>query len=115
MTGTRKPRFRFRLWLIQLDRRDRAAPLGSDWRHEWEAELQHREALALNGTGSTFATSIDLLWRSTSAFWDAIWLQTHRWEDAMIQALRFGLRMLLAGFPRAGRREVDPLEALRHE
>jgi len=32
---------------------------------------------------------LDLLRRSTSAFWDAIWLQTHRWEDAMIQDLRF--------------------------
>src|SRR4029078_9842726 len=40
-------------------------------------------------------TKLDLLWRSTSAFWDAIWLQTHRWEDAMVQDLRFGARMLL--------------------
>jgi predicted permease len=36
-----------------------------------------------------------LVWRSTSAFWDALWMQTYRWEDAMIQDLRFGLRMLL--------------------
>src|SRR4029078_2507624 len=40
-------------------------------------------------------TKLDLLWRSTSAFWDAIWLQTYRWEDAMIQDLRFGFRILL--------------------
>src|SRR4029434_1067109 len=32
---------------------------------------------------------------SGSAFWDALWMQTYRWEDAMIQDLRFGLRMLL--------------------
>src|SRR4029078_6573718 len=34
-------------------------------------------------------------WRSTSAFWDALWMQSYRWEDAMIQDLRFGARMLL--------------------
>src|SRR6185436_10151305 len=34
----------------------------------------------------------DLLWRSASAFWDAMWL---RWEDEMIQDLRYGVRMLL--------------------
>src|SRR4030095_2307457 len=38
---------------------------------------------------------LNLLWRSTSAFWDALWMQTYRWEDAMIQDLRFGVRMLL--------------------
>jgi hypothetical protein len=36
-----------------------------------------------------------LLRRSTSAFWDALWMQTHRWEDAMMQDLRYGARVLL--------------------
>jgi hypothetical protein len=35
------------------------------------------------------------LWRSTSAFWDALWLQPQRWEDEMIQDIRFAIRMLL--------------------
>jgi len=38
---------------------------------------------------------LDLLRRSTSAFWDAIWLQPKRLEDEMLQDLRFGARMLL--------------------
>src|SRR4029077_6821309 len=38
---------------------------------------------------------IDLLRRSTSAFWDALWLQQLRWENEMIQDLRYGVRMLL--------------------
>ena len=29
------------------------------------------------------------------AFWDALWMQTYRWEDAMMQDLRYGVRMLL--------------------
>src|SRR5262249_30985544 len=36
----------------------------------------------------------ELLRRSASAFWDALCLQPERWEDEMIQDLRFGLRML---------------------
>src|SRR4029453_8332083 len=40
-------------------------------------------------------SKLDLVRRSTSAFWDALWMQTYRWEDAMIQDLRFGIRMLL--------------------
>jgi hypothetical protein len=35
-----------------------------------------------------------LLWRSTSAFWDALWLLPKRWEDDMFQDLRNGVRML---------------------
>ena len=38
---------------------------------------------------------LDLLRRSLGAFWDALWYQSYRWEDEMIQDLRFGLRMLM--------------------
>ena len=38
---------------------------------------------------------LDLFWHSLGAFWDALWLQTYRWEDEMIQDLRYGVRMLL--------------------
>src|SRR6266511_3474535 len=38
---------------------------------------------------------LELLWRSLGAFWDAMWLQRQRWEDEMIQDLRYGVRMLL--------------------
>jgi hypothetical protein len=36
----------------------------------------------------------DLLRRSTSAFWDALWLQRRRLEADMFQDLRYGVRML---------------------
>lgn len=36
-----------------------------------------------------------LWWCSLGAFWDALCLRRQRWEDAMIQDLRFGLRVLL--------------------
>src|SRR5262249_29111343 len=42
-----------------------------------------------------WCNKFELLWRSVGAFWDALWLQRQRWEDEMIQDLRFGFRMLL--------------------
>jgi predicted permease len=92
---TTKQRVRADLWLIRLlgvivPRRVRA-----DWRQEWEAELRHREALLAEWDRLNWRTRLNLLWRSTSAFWDALWLQTYRWEEAMIQDLRYGARMLL--------------------
>jgi predicted permease len=88
-------RFRFWLWLIRIigvivPRRIRA-----DWQHEWEAELQHRELLLADWDRLNWRNKLDLLWRSTSAFWDALWLQPRRWEDEVFQDLRFGVRMLL--------------------
>ncbi len=69
--------------------------LRADWRQEWEAELQYREALLAEWERLNWRNKLDLLWRSTSAFWDALWLQPQRWEDEMFQDLRYGARMLL--------------------
>ena len=38
---------------------------------------------------------LSLIRRSLGAFWDALWYQSYRWEDEMIQDLRFGARMLM--------------------
>ena len=88
-------RFRFWLWLIRLIGVIVPRRLRADWRQEWEAELNNREHLLAEWDRLNSRNKLNLLWRSTSAFWDALWLQTYRWEDAMIQDLRFGLRMLL--------------------
>ena len=90
-----KTRFRFWLWLIRIigvivPRRMRA-----DWQHEWEAELQHREQLLADWERLNWTNKLDLFRRSTSAFWDALWLQPKRLEDEMFQDLHFGVRMLL--------------------
>src|SRR5262249_53776282 len=69
--------------------------LRADWRQEWEAELQHREAMLAEWDKLNWQNKLDLLWRSTSAFWDALLLQPKRLEDDMMQDLRYGLRMLL--------------------
>jgi putative ABC transport system permease protein len=69
--------------------------LRADWRQEWEAELRYREHLLADWDLLDWRHKIDLLWRSTSAFWDALWLQPQRLEDKMLQDLRFSLRMLL--------------------
>jgi len=93
--ATRIIRFRFWLWLIRIVGVIVPRRLRSDWRQEWEAELRHREALLAEWDKLNWKNKLDLLRRSTSAFWDALWLQPKRLEDEMFQDLRFGLRMLL--------------------
>jgi putative ABC transport system permease protein len=69
--------------------------LRADWQQEWDAELRYRETLLAEWDRLDWLSKLDLLWRSTSAFWDALCLQPRRLEDEMFQDLRFGLRMLL--------------------
>jgi len=83
------------LWLIRVIGVLVPRRLRSDWRQEWEAELRSRELLLEEWDRLDWRGKLDLLWRSTSAFWDALWLQQLRWEDEMIQDLRYGVRMLL--------------------
>ena len=88
-------RFRFWLWLIRLIGVIVPQRLRADWKQEWEAELQHREQLLGQWDRLDWQSKLDLSRRSTSALWDALWLQPQRWEDEVFQDLRFGLRMLL--------------------
>jgi predicted permease len=96
MFDDRKQRlFRLHLWLIALVGVIVPRRLRADWRQEWESELRNREAMLEEWDRLDWRSKIDLLWRSASAFWDALWLQPKRWEDEMFQDLRFGARMLL--------------------
>ncbi len=92
---TRTNRFRFWLWLVRVIGVIVPGRLRANWRREWEAELLHREELLAEWDRLDWRTKLDLLRRSTSAFWDAIWLQPKRLEDEMFQDLQFGVRMLL--------------------
>ena len=67
----------------------------ADWRREWETELRYRELLLADWDRLDWRHKLDLVRRSTSAFWDALWLQRNRLEDDMFQDLRYGARMLL--------------------
>jgi len=91
--STRIKRFRFWLWLISLIGVIVPRRLRADWRQEWEAELRYRESMLAEWDKLDCRHKLDLLCRSTSAFWDALWLQPHRLEDEMFQDLRFGLRV----------------------
>jgi predicted permease len=91
----RTTRLRFWLWLIRAVGVIVPRRLRADWRREWEAELRHREELLAQWDRLDWRTKLDLLRRSASAFWDALWLQPKRLEDEMFQDLRFGARMLL--------------------
>jgi predicted permease len=68
--------------------------LRPEWRQEWEAELGWRERRLAEWGRLDSWQKRDLLRRSSSAFWDALWLQRERREDEMVQDLRFGFRML---------------------
>ncbi len=69
--------------------------LRADWREEWESELRHREALLADWNRLDASHKRELLRRSASAFWDALWLQRQRWEDDVMQDLRYGVRLLV--------------------
>src|SRR5215813_3205003 len=87
-------RFRFWLWLIALVGVIVPRRLRANWRREWEAELRHREELLAKWDRLDWRQKLDLLRRSASAFWDALWLQPKRLEDEMFQDIRYGLRMM---------------------
>jgi predicted permease len=91
----RTTRFRFWLWLIRLIGVIVPRRLRADWRQEWEAELRHREHQLGQWDRLDWTNKFDLLRRSTSAFWDALWLQPKRLEDELIQDLMLGMRMLV--------------------
>ena len=91
----RKARARPWLWLVRLVGVIVPRRLRADWRQEWEAELHYREALLAEWDKLDRRGKLGLLWHSASAFADALWLQPKRWEDEMIQDIRFGVRMLL--------------------
>src|SRR5262245_5056082 len=93
--STPTTRFRFWLWLIRVIGVIVPRRLRAGWKQEWEAELRYREEMLAQWDRLDWRSKLDLLRRSTSAFWDALWLQPKRLEDEMFQDLRFGVRMLL--------------------
>ena len=93
--ATQTTRFRFWLWMIRVIGVIVPRRLRADWRQEWEAELRHRERLLAEWDRLDWRSKLELLRRSASAFWDALCLQPERWEDEVIQDLRYGARMLL--------------------
>ncbi|MBO0859291.1 MAG: ABC transporter permease [Chloracidobacterium sp.] len=82
------------LWLIQFIGVIVPRRLRADWRQEWEAELRYRETLLAEWDKLNRKSKVDLLWHSLGAFCDALWLQPRRWEDAMVQDIRYSVRML---------------------
>jgi predicted permease len=88
-------RFRFWLWLIRVAGVIVPRRFRSDWRQEWEAELRYREALLREWDQLNRRARLALLWYSAGALMDALSLQPRRWEDEVIQDLRYGIRLLL--------------------
>jgi len=70
--------------------------LRDSWRCECEAELYSRKSILAEWGRLRWRGKLELTRRSSSAFWDALWLQTYHWEDDMIQDVRYALRMMWA-------------------
>ena len=70
--------------------------LRADWQREWESELRFREHQLAEWDRLDWRTRLELLKRSTSAFWDALWLQRRRFESEIFQDLRYGVRLLIS-------------------
>src|SRR5215467_16055832 len=83
------------LWLVRLIGVIVPRRLRAGWRQEWEAELRYRETLLAEWDKLDRRNKLSLLWHSLGAFADALWLQPQRWEDEMVQDVRYGVRMLL--------------------
>jgi putative ABC transport system permease protein len=83
------------LWLIKFVGVIVPRRLRASWQQEWEAELLYRESLLADWERLDWRNKLSLLWHSLGAFMDALLLQPRRWEDEMIQDLRYGLRILL--------------------
>jgi putative ABC transport system permease protein len=88
------PQFGFWHWLLRFIGLIVPQRLRADWRQEWEAELQWRAQQLAKWDKLNSKNKLELLWHSAGAFLDALWLQPKRWEDEMIQDVRFALRML---------------------
>ena len=87
--------FRFCRWLIRFIGAIVPQRFRARFRQEWEAELEYREEVLSRWDRLDWRNKLGLLRRSLGAFWDALWLQQLRWEDEMIQDIRYGVRMLL--------------------
>jgi putative ABC transport system permease protein len=87
--------FRLWLWLIRLIGVIVPRRLRSDWRQEWEAELQYRESMLSEWDKLDRSRKFDLFVRSLGAFTDALVLQPRRLEAEMFQDLSYGARMLM--------------------
>jgi hypothetical protein len=90
-----RPPVRWHAWLVRALGPMVPRGIRQEWLTEWQAELDNRET-ELRAWGMVPRRAA---WRvlrdSTGAVWDALWLQTHRWEDEMIQDIRFGLRLVV--------------------
>ena len=73
------------LWFVRAMSRLVPRRWRSDWMHEWDAELKHRESLGRS----------DLFRRSLGSFWDVLAMQPRRLEDEVLQDVRYGMRMML--------------------
>jgi predicted permease len=70
---------RAHFWLLRLVSRLVPRDVRDEWLAEWHAELSHREHV-VDQWRAPSRSSFDLLRRTSGAFWDALWLRSHRWS-----------------------------------
>ena len=89
-----RPAVRWHSWLVRALAPFVPRARRLDWTREWEAELESRERELLAWGLVPRRASWRVFREGTGAVWDALWLQSARWEDEVIQDIRFGLRLL---------------------
>jgi macrolide transport system ATP-binding/permease protein len=89
-----KKRVGLHLWLIRFVGLIVPRRLRADWRQEWEAELQWRQRQLVEWGRLDVRGRLALWWHGAGALADAFWLQPKRWEDEVVQDIRFAVRML---------------------
>jgi hypothetical protein len=82
----RKTLLRTALWRIAIIGVIAPRRLRSDWRREWEAELQYRESLLAEWDNLGWRGKRDLFWHSLGAFMDALWLQPLTYLDTALSS-----------------------------
>ena len=89
---------RLHRWIVILAARMVPKPSRSDWRAEWDAELDHREARLREWPRAGRRLQWDLLRRSAGAIWDALWLQSSQWYSLRLfqRHWRLGLAAVLS-------------------
>ena len=89
-----RPAVRWHSWLVRALGPFVPRARRLDWIREWEAELESRERELLEWGLVPRRASWRVFREGTGAVWDALCLQSARWEDEVIQDMRFGLRLL---------------------
>jgi putative ABC transport system permease protein len=72
---------RLHRWIIAIASRVVPRAARGEWRAEWEAELDHREAEGTPWGARRRGRPLELFRHSVGSFWDAVWVRSSGWHS----------------------------------